>query len=129
MTPLDLDEPVASGRRAPHPNRPTPSAPESRSAAGGSVFWLPDQPILHAFPTFVRVRGTKYVPRARSLFGIDAASIVREVDGSRGAVVSGLVVQIVPGYSDGLAPDFHRLPAGPKGLIPVSFEFDSYCFE
>ena len=29
---------------------PTPSAPESRSAAEGSVFWLPDQPSLHAFP-------------------------------------------------------------------------------
>ena len=34
-----------------HPIRATPSAPESRSAAEGSVFWLPDHPKLHAFPT------------------------------------------------------------------------------
>ena len=33
-----------------HPYCPTSSVPENRSAARGSVFWLPDQPMLRAFP-------------------------------------------------------------------------------
>jgi hypothetical protein len=36
-----------------HPSCSTPSVPESRSAAGGSVFWLPDQPMLRAFPVLL----------------------------------------------------------------------------
>lgn len=43
--------------------------------------------------------------------------------------VSGSIVQVVPGYSDGLAPDFHRLPAGQKPSIPVSLLLDSMSQE
>ena len=70
---------------------PTPSVPESRSFAEGSVFWLPDQPSLHAFPApmgqWLRTKS---------------------------------IVQLVPGYSDGLASELHRLPAGPQ-----SFDVDA----
>ncbi len=52
--------------------------PESRKAARGPVFWLPDHPILQAFPA---------------------------------SSASGVGLQFVPGYSDGLASDSHRLPA------------------
>ncbi len=76
------------------PSSPTPSAPESRSAAGGSVFWLPDHPMLRAFPGPCRTQW--------------------------------LHAQIVPGYSDGLAPDSHRLPAGSTRFIPaISNSFSS----
>ena len=81
-------EPSPCGRSH-HPSRSTPSASESRIAAEGSVFWLPDQSSLHAFPT----------PNG----------------------ISGFDVQLVPGYSDGLAPDFHRLPAGPFRFVPTQF--------
>ena len=43
-----------------HPSRPTPSAPESRSAARGSVFWLPDHPMLHAFPAADAASGSRF---------------------------------------------------------------------
>ena len=66
---------------------PTPSVPESRSSAEGSVFWLPDQPSLHAFPA----------PMGQWLR-------------------TQSIVQLVPGYSDGLASELHRLPAGSQSL-------------
>jgi hypothetical protein len=73
------------------------------SAVEGSVFWLPDRPILHAFPG--DPAGT--VPPARS-----PAS-------SRIAQWLGLApVQFVPGYSDGLAPDSHRLPVSRLACPP-----------
>ena len=65
--------------------------PESRSFAEGSVFWLPDQPSLHAFPA----------PKGQWLR-------------------TKSIVQLVPGYSDGLASELHRLPAGPQ-----SFDVDA----
>ena len=83
--------------------RPTLSASERRSTDEGSVFWLPDRPNLHAFPASSRSpRRTRRTKRRSD----------GPVAGTR------VPVQFVPGYSDGLAPDSHRLPVSRTRSYP-----------
>lgn len=65
---------VGSGRprAAGRSSSPTLPAPERRSAAGGPVFWLPDQPILRAFPV-----PSRRLPFSASLAGWLACGLER----------------------------------------------------
>jgi hypothetical protein len=71
---------------------------------GRSVFWLPDQPIRLAFPAHFL---PALPPSRRSAF--EKSSLQnRAIPLGSGPVA---YATVVPGYSDGLASDFHRLPS------------------
>lgn len=71
---------VASGqpRAAGRSSSPTLPAPERRSAVGGPVFWLPDQPILRAFPVPGR-RLPLCLPHARRMARWQAREVARRL--------------------------------------------------
>ncbi len=75
--------------------------------AGRSVFWLPDQSIRRAFPAlFLLAR----LPSRRRAFEKSCRGIGRSLATAGQWPIS----TVVPGYSDGLASDLHRLPSTPE---------------
>ncbi len=75
--------------------------------AGRSVFWLPDQSIRRAFPAlFLPAR----LPSRRRASEKSCRGIGRSLATAGQWPIS----TVVPGYSDGLAPDLHRLPSTPE---------------